>query len=122
MELIIYVISVAPFTILIYLLFKYYYKISAWSLYDIIFVSIPGLIYFSFKLLNISILIEKSKTLSNLFSELISLALINNIVFLTKSIATKKTPSRNIKYTFIAMLIMCFVTLGVYLFTPPLTE
>jgi hypothetical protein len=112
-----YLMIAAPFALSVYVLFRYWLKVSFWHMNDLLFVVLPGTVYWaldeSFRL---------SKTLANGVIEPFIVAILCGVLFLARALIGKYRPGQAYLAARIYLIFIFIIPLSVYLLTPFVPE
>ncbi len=116
-----FLLSAIPVVGIIYMIFKFRYKVQNWNWTDLLVLVIPGNIYAILDLIRLDKYIGNYKTLANLVEPLF-IGISCGAIFLVRVALGKKYPYASRKLSLLAILLMVILTIGVYVFTPSLPE
>lgn len=117
----IYLLTAVPLTVIIYLIFRLYYKVTEWYYTDLFLIIMPGNLYLILDKADLDKLLNISKSLGNMV-ELMFIGIGCGLIFLLRAILGKKFPNYSRRFSLLGVLLMVVLTVFVYIFTPSLPE
>jgi hypothetical protein len=113
-----YIVPVLIVNGLIYLIFRFKFKLTDWYVYDLIIMIVPGMLH------SVSFLFDihfgRPQCMPTFFIKLYILIISNIIVFLIRTVMCLKKPENSKKYSVLGMVFYFLLALVITIFFPNL--
>lgn len=117
----VYLVTVVPLTAVIFLIFKFAFKVKDWYLADLTMFIMPVITYIILDNMRLDRLMDIPRRMSNeTVSIMVGLACA--LVFLVRCVLGMRSPDRSKKISFIALVVMTFAAVGIFVVAPPFSE
>lgn len=114
----VYLITVVPLTAVIFLIFKFAFKVKDWYLADLTMFIMPVITYIILDNIRLDRLMDVPRRLSNVTVSVI-VGLACALVFLARCILSMKRPDHSKKISYGALAVMTVAAICIFVVAPP---
>ena len=118
--ILVYLITVVPLTVAIFVFFKFFLKMREWYASDWIMLVIPGAIYFLMEKLRLDKLVG-IRVLDNNYTS-IAIGILCALIFLIRCFRARERSEDAKKLSYLSVIVMTVVTIFVLMVAPPFTN
>lgn len=117
----VYLVTVVPLTAVIFLIFKFAFRVKDWYLADLTMFVMPVITYIILDNMRLDRLMDIPRRMSN-ESVSIMVGLTCALVFLVRCVLSRKRPDHSKKISYMALAFMTFASIGIFMIAPPFRD